>query len=143
MKELIRHILRESNPKTEMMSEDPTQKILNFLLRRYEVEEYIFGDEEQPITIKMLRIKNASGQSYSIRSTGSKKEQIRDILETLMILNVIDEFEFNKTKDNPYAQKAVRAVKIFYDKVMGDKSNITESKIVDKIKSHLSEYLSL
>lgn len=108
--------------------EDPTQKILNFLLRRYEVEEYIFGDEERPITIKMLRIKNGSGQSYSIRSTGSKKEQIRDILETLMILNVIDEFELNKIKDNPYAQKAVRAVKMFYDKVMDNKSNINEDK---------------
>ena len=106
--------------------EDPTQKILNFLLRRYEVEEYTFGDEERPITIKMLRIKNGSGQSYSIRSTGSKKEQIRDILETLMILNVIDEFELNKIKDNSYAQKAVRAVKMFYDKVMGNKSNMNE-----------------
>jgi hypothetical protein len=118
MKELIRHILRESNPNTEMMSEDPTNKILNFLLRRYEVEEHIFGDEEHPIIIKMLRIKNGLGQSYSIRSTGTKKEQVRDILETLMILNVIDEFEFNNTKDNPYAQKAVRAVKMFHDRVM-------------------------
>ena len=107
--------------------EDPTQKILNFLLRRYEVEEHIFGDEDRPIIIKMLRIKNSYGQSYSIRSTGSKKEQIRDILDTLMILNVIDAFDFSKTKDNPYAQKAVKAVKMFYDKVMGNKSNMNET----------------
>jgi hypothetical protein len=107
--------------------EDPTQKILNFLLRRYEIEEHIFGDEDRPIIIKMLRIKNSYGQSYSIRSTGSKKEQIRDILDTLMILNVIDDFDFSKTKDNPYAQKAVKAVKMFYDKVMGNKSNMNET----------------
>ena len=107
--------------------EDPTQKILNFLLRRYEIEEHIFGDEDRPIIIKMLRIKNSYGQSYSIRSTGSKKEQIRDILDTLMILNVIDAFDFSKTKDNPYAQKAVKAVKMFYDKVMGNKSNMNET----------------
>ena len=119
--------------------EDPTQKILNFLLRRYEIEEHIFGDEDRPIIIKMLRIKNSYGQSYSIRSTGSKKEQIRDILDTLMILNVIDDFDFSKTKDNPYAQKAVRAVKMFYDKVMGNKSNMNESKILDKIKSFLGK----
>lgn len=126
--------LNESNMLTEN-EEDPTQKILNFLLRRYEIEEHIFGDEDRPIIIKMLRIKNSYGQSYSIRSTGSKKEQIRDILDTLMILNVIDGFDFSKTKDNPYAQKAVKAVKMFYDKVMGDKSNMNESKILDKIKS--------
>ena len=126
--------LNESNTLTEN-EEDPTQKILNFLLRRYEIEEHIFGDEDRPIIIKMLRIKNSYGQSYSIRSTGSKKEQIRDILDTLMILNVIDDFDFSKTKDNPYAQKAVKAVKMFYDRVMGDKSNMNESKIVDKIKS--------
>jgi hypothetical protein len=114
--------------------EDPTQKILNFLLRRYEIEEHIFGDEDRPIIIKMLRIKNSYGQSYSIRSTGSKKEQIRDILDTLMILNVIDDFDFSKTKDNPYAQKAVKAVKMFYDKVMGNKSNINESKTSQHLK---------
>ena len=138
MTQIDPHQLNESKTLQEN-EEDPTQKILNFLLRRYEIEEHIFGDEDRPIIIKMLRIKNSYGQSYSIRSTGSKKEQIRDILDTLMILNVIDDFDFSKTKDNPYAQKAVKAVKMFYDKVMGNKSNMNESKILDKIKSFLGK----
>ena len=50
---------------------------------------------------------------------------------------IIDRFEFNETRDNPYAQKVIRAVRQFVTQVMSDKSNMNESKIVDKIKSFL------
>jgi len=98
--------------------EDPTQKILNFLSRRYKVEETKFGDDENPIKFKVLKIYVDSSDFYSVSSFDNKKEQVRFILNLLMSENIIDSFELNKIKDNSYAQKAVRAVKLFITQVM-------------------------
>ena len=119
--------------------EDPTQKILNFLLRRYEVKEKKVGDDEDPIIYKTLTIDMGNQDVYGMNTFITKKEQIRLLTSILMNHNVIDRFEFNKTKDNPYAQKVIRAVRQFITQVMSDKSNMNESKIVDKIKSFLGK----
>ena len=119
--------------------EDPTQKVLNLLLRRYKLEEKKFGDDENPIKFKVLKIYIDSVTYYGVSSFDSKKEQVRKIINILMDNGIIDRFEFNETRDNPYAQKVIRAVRQFITQVMSDKSNINESKIVDKIKSFLGK----
>lgn len=98
--------------------EDPTQKILNFLLRRYEVKEKKVGDDEDPIIYKTLTIDMGNQDVYGMNTFISKKEQIRLLTSILMNHNVIDRFEFNETKDNPYAQKVIRAVRQFINQVM-------------------------
>jgi len=98
--------------------EDPTQKILNFLRRRYEVKEKKVGDDEDPIIYKTLTIDMGNQDVYGMTTFISKKEQIRLLTSILMNHNVIDRFEFNETKDNPYAQKVIRAVRQFINQVM-------------------------
>lgn len=98
--------------------EDPTQKVLNALLRRTKVEEINIGDEEFPITHKTLRIDMGKGYVYGVHTFMNKKEQIKHLITILMNHNIIDEFEFNETRDNPYAQKVIRAVRQFITQVM-------------------------
>jgi hypothetical protein len=49
----------------------------------------------------------------------NKQSQIRHILNGLMHVGIVDDFEFNETRNNPYAQKAIRAVKMFLNQVIG------------------------
>ena len=110
--------LNESNIIKEN-EEDPTQKVLNLLLRRYKLEEKKFGDDENPIKFKVLKIYVDSVTYYGVSSFDSKKEQVRKIINILMDNGIIDRFEFNETRDNPYAQKVIRAVRQFITQVMG------------------------
>lgn len=98
--------------------EDPTQKILNFLRRRSEVEEKNLGGDEYPINFKILKIYIGDGTWDSITKFENKKEQVKRILNILMDNRAIDRFEFNETRYNPYAQQAIRAVKTFLNQVM-------------------------
>ena len=99
--------------------EDPTQKVLNLLLRRYKLEEKKFGDDENPIKFKVLKIYIDSVTYYGVSSFDSKKEQVRKTINILMDNGIIDRFELNETTDNPYAQKVIRAVRQFITQVMG------------------------
>ena len=110
--------LNESNIIKEN-EEDPTQKVLNLLLRRYKLEEKKFGDDENPIKFKVLKIYVDSVTYYGVSSFDSKKEQVRKIINILMDNGIIDRFEFNETRDNLYAQKVIRAVRQFITQVMG------------------------
>jgi hypothetical protein len=109
--------LNESRRLTEN-EEDPTQKVLNALLRRTKVEEINLGDDEEPIIHKTLRIDMGKGYVYGVHTFMNKKEQIKHLITILMNHNIIDEFEFNETRDNPYAQKVIRAVRQFITQVM-------------------------
>jgi len=114
--------------------EDPTQKILNFLLRRYKVEDIDLGWEGNPIKFKTIKF-DVYGEKYGFTTFENKSEQIRKIVDMLIIHNVIEPIDPYERQLRPYIQKVIRAVKLFINQVMPDKSNINESKIVDKIKS--------
>lgn len=116
--------------------EDPTQKILNFLLRRYNVEDIDLGWEGNPIKFKTIKF-DVYGEKYGFTTFENKSEQIRKIVDMLIIHNVIEPIDPYEKQLDPYAQKVIRAVKQFVTQVMSDKSNINESKILDKIKSFL------
>lgn len=111
------NVINESKTLQEN-EEDPTKKILNFLRRRSEVEEKNLGGEEYPINFKILRIYIGDGTWDSITKFENKKEQVKRILNILMDNRIIDRFEFNETRYNPYAQQAIRAVKTFLNQVM-------------------------
>ena len=113
----IKSYMNESKTLQEN-EEDPTQKVLNALLRRTKVEEINLGDDEEPIIHKTLRIDMGKGYVYGVHTFMNKKEQIRHLATILMNHNIIDEFEFNETRDNPYAQKVIRAVRQFITQVM-------------------------
>ena len=98
--------------------EDPTQKVLNALLRRSEVEEKNLGDDENPIKFKVLKIHIGDGTWYSITMFENKKEQVRRVINILMDNGIINRFELNETRNNPYAQKVIRAVRQFITQVM-------------------------
>ncbi len=97
--------------------EDPTQKILNFLLRRYKVEERNFGDEEKPIIFKTIFF-DVNGETYTISTFQNKREQIRVITDMLDLHNVIEPIDPYERQFDPYAQKVIRAVKTFLNQVM-------------------------
>ena len=108
--------LNESRRLTEN-EEDPTQKILSFLRRRYKVEERNFGDEETPIVFKTIFF-DVNGEIYTIQTFQNKREQIRVITDMLIIHNVIEPIEPYERQLDPYTQKVIRAVKLFLNQVM-------------------------
>ena len=97
--------------------EDPTQKILNFLLRRYKVEERNFGDEEKPIIFKTIFF-DVNGETYAISTFQNKREQIRKIVDMLIIHNIIEPIDPYERQLDPYTQKVIKAVKTFLNQVM-------------------------
>lgn len=109
--------LNESRRLTEN-EEDPTQKILNFLRRRYKVEETNLGDwGEDPVIIKQISF-DVNGQRYSISNFQNKKEQIKNIVDMLTEHNVIEPIDPYRRELDPYAQKVIRATKTFLNQVM-------------------------
>ena len=97
--------------------EDPTQKILNFLIRRYKVEERNLGDEQDPIIYKTIFF-DVNGETYTISTFQNKREQIRVITDMLDLHNVIEPIDPYERQFDPYAQKVIRAVKTFLNQVM-------------------------
>jgi hypothetical protein len=107
MKELIRHILKEE-------TEEIDQKVMNFLLRRYEVKEYNSYDQ---IRFKKVFFK-VGDEVYGIGTFDNKKRQIRLILNMLEENNVIEPVDNFSNENDPYRQKIVRTIKRFLDQVM-------------------------
>ena len=121
----IKHLYRkymENNKLNESIrltenEEDPTQKILNFLRRRYRVEERNLGDEQDPIIYKTIFF-DVNGETYTISTFQNKQEQRMTIIKMLLEHDVIEPFNFYERHLDPYAQKVVKAVKSFLNQVM-------------------------
>jgi len=94
--------------------EDPTNKILTFLRRRYEVNEVNIGDN---INFKNINFK-VGDDYYGFSTWDSKKKQVRTILNMLEENNIIDPLNFQIQELNPYNQKVVKAVKQFLSSVI-------------------------
>jgi transcription initiation factor IIE alpha subunit len=107
MKELIKHILKEE-------TEEINQKVMNFLLRRYEVKEYNSYDQ---IRFKKVFFK-VGDEVYGIGTFDNKKRQIRLILNMLEENNVIEPVDNFSNENDPYRQKIVRTIKRFLEQVM-------------------------
>jgi len=107
--------LNESRRLTET-KEDPTQKILNFLLRRYKVEERNLGFEDKPIIFWTIFF-DVEGETYVISKFDNKREQIRKIVDMLTIHNIIEPIDPYERQLDPYTQKVIRAVKSFLNQV--------------------------
>jgi hypothetical protein len=97
--------------------DDPTQKILNFLLRRYKVSDIDLGWEGNPINFRTINF-NVNGEKYGFTTFENKKEQIRKIVDMLIIHNVIEPIDPYERQLDPYTQKVIRAVKLFINQVM-------------------------
>jgi hypothetical protein len=111
--------------------EDPTQKILNFLLRRYKIDEVDLGWADHSIKLKMIKF-DIDGERYSISTFENKRQQIAKILDILTTHNVIDNIDSNDRKLDTYTQKVIRAIKQFINQVMDNKSNMNESEITER-----------
>ena len=107
MKQLIRHILKEE-------TEEIDQKVMNFLMRRYEVKEINIDDQ---IRFKQVYFK-VDGEFYNIGTFDNKKRQIRLILNMLEDNNVTEPIDNFSNKNNPYRQKVIRTIKKFLSHVM-------------------------
>ena len=97
--------------------EDPTQKILNFLLRRYKVSDIDLGWEGNPINFRTINF-DVYGEKYGFTTFENKKEQIRKIVDMLIIHNVIEPIDPYENQLNSYTQKVIRAIKTFINQVM-------------------------
>ena len=97
--------------------EDPTQKILNFLLRRYKVEEKDIGWEDHPIIIKTINF-NINNERWGISNFQNKITQVQQIFDMLIDSNVIEPIELYGKSNDPYRQKVIRAIKTFINQVM-------------------------
>ena len=107
MKKLIRHILKEE-------TEEIDQKVMNFLMRRYEVKEINIDDQ---IRFKQVYFK-VDGEFYNIGTFDNKKRQIRLILNMLEDNNVTEPIDNFSNENNPYRQKVIRTIKKFLSHVM-------------------------
>jgi hypothetical protein len=107
MRKLIRHILKEE-------TEDIDKKVMNFLMRRYSVEEINIDDE---IRLKRIHFK-VDDDYYNIGTFDNKKRQVRLILNMLEDNNVTEPIDNFSNENNPYRQKVIRTIKMFLSKVM-------------------------
>jgi hypothetical protein len=107
MRELIRHILKEE-------TEEIDQKVMNFLMRRYEVKEINIDDQ---IRFKQVFFK-VDDEFYNIGTFDNKKRQIRLILNMLEDNNVTEPIDNFSNENNPYRQKVIRTIKKFLSHVM-------------------------
>jgi hypothetical protein len=113
----VNHIPINENKQLTENEEDPTAKeILNFLLRRYKVEERNLGDEQHPIIFRTVFF-DVNGETYVISVFQNKKEQIRVITDMLIIHNVIKPIDPYERQLDPYTQKVIRAIKTFLNQV--------------------------
>jgi hypothetical protein len=111
----IKEKLYGKNPLNES-EEDPSRKILNFLIRRYEVEEKDLGWEDHPILLKTITF-DVGGERYGISSFQNKSDQINNIIGMLEYHNVIEPLNDDRGFD-PYKQKVIRSVRTFLNQVM-------------------------
>jgi hypothetical protein len=102
--------------------EDPTQKILNFLSRRYKVEDIDLGWEGNPIKFKTINF-DVDDEKYGFTTFENKRKQIRKIVDMLIIHNVIEPIDPYERQLDPYTQKVIRSIKLFIDKVMSDEGS--------------------
>jgi uncharacterized protein (DUF2164 family) len=107
MRKLIRHILKEE-------TENIDKKVMNFLMRRYSVEEINIDDE---IRLKRIHFK-VDDDYYNIGTFDNKKRQVRLILNMLEDNNVTEPIDNFSNENNPYRQKVVRTIKKFLSQVM-------------------------
>ena len=107
MKELIRHILKEE-------TEDIDKNVMNFLMRRYKVEEINIDDQ---IRFKKVYFK-VDDDYYGIGTFDNKKRQIRLILNMLEDNNVTEPIDNFSNENNPYRQKVIRTIKKFLSQVI-------------------------
>jgi len=107
MKDLIKNILKEE-------SEEIDQKVMNFLLRRYEINEINIDDR---IKFKELYFK-VGDDYYGVSMWDSKKRQVRKILNMLEENNVIEQINNFANENDPYRQKVVRTIKKFLFEIM-------------------------
>jgi len=107
MRKLIRHILKEE-------TEEIAQKVMNFLIRRYEVKE--FNDYDQ-IRFKKIYFK-VDDEIYGFGTFDNKKRQVRLILNMLEDNNVTEPIDNFSNENNPYRQKVIRTIKKFLSQVM-------------------------
>lgn len=107
MRELIRHILKEE-------TEEIDQKVMNFLVRRYEVKEYNGYDQ---IRFKRVFFK-LDNELYAITTFDNKKRQVRLILNMLEDNNVTEPIDNFSNENNPYRQKVIRTIKKFLSQVI-------------------------
>ena len=110
------NVINESKTPQEN-EEDPTQKILNFLLRRYKVEDIDLGWEGNPIKFKTIKF-DVHGEKYGFTTFENKREQIRKIVDMLVLHNVVEPIDPYEKQLDPYTQKVIRAVKLFINQVM-------------------------
>ena len=108
MKKLIRHILKEE-------TEEIDQKVMNFLVRRYEVKEYNSYDQ---IRFKRVFFKLDNEFYAAITTFDNKKRQVRLILNMLEDNNVTEPIDNFSNENNPYRQKVIRTIKKFLSQVM-------------------------
>ena len=104
---MIKSILKEE-------TEEIDQKVMNFLLRRYEINEINIDDR---IKFKELYFK-VGDDYYGVSMWDSKKRQVRKILDMLQDNNVIEPIDNFSNENDPYRQKVVRTIKKFLSQVM-------------------------
>jgi hypothetical protein len=107
MREMIKSILKEE-------TEEIDQKVMNFLLRRYEINEINIDDR---IKFKELYFK-VGDDYYGVSMWDSKKRQVRKILDMLQDNNVIEPIDNFSNENDPYRQKVVRTIKKFLSEIM-------------------------
>jgi hypothetical protein len=107
MKELIRNVIKEE-------TEEIDKNVMNFLMRRYKVEEINIDDR---IRFKKVFFK-VGDEVYGIGTFDNKKRQIRLILNMLEENNVIEPVDNFSNENDPYRQKIVRTIKRFLEQVM-------------------------
>lgn len=96
-------------------TEEIDQKVMNFLLRRYKVNEVNIDDR---IKFKEVYFKVDDDYYLGISMFDSKKKQIRLIIDMLENNNITEPINNFSNENDPYRQKVVRTIKKFLGQVM-------------------------
>jgi len=96
-------------------TEEIDQKVMNFLLRRYKVNEVNIDDR---IKFKEVYFKVDDEYYLGISMFDSKKKQIRLIIDMLENNNITEPINNFSNENDPYRQKVVRTIKKFLGQVM-------------------------
>ena len=108
IKSLIKSILKEE-------TEEIDQKVMNFLLRRYKLNEVNIDDR---IKFKEVYFKVDDDYYLGISMFDSKKKQIRLIIDMLENNNITEPIDNFSNENDPYRQKVVRTIKKFLFEIM-------------------------
>jgi hypothetical protein len=117
MKRLI--LSEEETNNIKSQHDDIDRKLMNFLLRRFKVEERkIDGGwkDIEPLIVTEYRFEGLPG--YGFNSFASKKEMEKKIIDMLYENDILDNWTYDLDQQDPKRVKTIKTIRKFLDFIL-------------------------